>query len=88
MHISELADFRVRNTEDVCKPGDEMVVMCLGVDERGRVRLSRKAALQELEARKAAKESESAAPEDSAEPEASDEPAESAEEEAEEKTEA
>ncbi len=55
VHISELADFRVRRTEDVCKPGDEMVVKCVGVDERGRVRLSRKAALEELEARKAAK---------------------------------
>ncbi len=55
VHISELADFRVRRTEDVCKPGDEMVVMCLGIDERGRVRLSRKAALEHLEARKAAK---------------------------------
>ena len=56
VHISELADFRVRRTEDVCKPGDEMVVKCIGVDDRGRVRLSRKAALEELEARKAAKQ--------------------------------
>ncbi len=50
VHISELADFRVRRTEDVCKMGDEMVVKCVGIDEKGRVRLSRKAALAELEA--------------------------------------
>ncbi len=58
VHISELADFRVKRTEDVCKPGDEMVVKCIGIDEKGRVRLSRRAALEELEARKAAKEAE------------------------------
>lgn len=69
VHISELADFRVRKTEDVCKPGDEMIVKCLGVDERGRVRLSRKAALEELEARKAAKAA-AAAQAESAEEEA------------------
>jgi len=59
VHISELADFRVKRTEDVCKPGDEMVVKCIGIDEKGRVRLSRKAALEELEARKASAEAES-----------------------------
>jgi polyribonucleotide nucleotidyltransferase len=58
VHISELADFRVRRTEDVCKMGDEMVVKCVGIDEKGRVRLSRKAALAELEA----KEKSQAAP--------------------------
>jgi polyribonucleotide nucleotidyltransferase len=63
VHISELADFRVRRTEDVCKMGDEMVVKCVGIDEKGRVRLSRKAALAEIEAQNKAKEAkESAAP--------------------------
>jgi polyribonucleotide nucleotidyltransferase len=56
VHISELADFRVKRTEDVCKPGDEMVVKCIGIDEKGRVRLSRRAALEELEARKASQD--------------------------------
>ncbi|MFT3869748.1 MAG: polyribonucleotide nucleotidyltransferase [Nibricoccus sp.] len=52
-HISELADFRVRRTEDVCKVGDEMWVKCIGIDEKsGKVRLSRKAALKEMEAQK------------------------------------
>jgi polyribonucleotide nucleotidyltransferase len=46
VHISELADFRVNKTDDICKLGDEMVVKCIGV-EKGKVRLSRKAALEE-----------------------------------------
>ena len=49
VHISELADFRVNKTEDVAKLGDEMWVKCIGIDERGRVRLSRKAAHAEME---------------------------------------
>jgi polyribonucleotide nucleotidyltransferase len=49
-HISELADFRVRRTEDVVKMGDSITVKCIGIDEKsGKVRLSRKAALEELE---------------------------------------
>lgn len=48
VHISELADFRVRRTEDVCKIGDEMIIKCVSVDEKGRVRLSRRAAMAEL----------------------------------------
>jgi len=49
-HISELADFRVRRTEDVVKLGDSITVKCIGIDERsGKVRLSRKAAMKELE---------------------------------------
>ena len=45
VHISELADFRVNKTEDVCKLGDEIIVKCVGIDDKGRVRLSRRAAL-------------------------------------------
>jgi polyribonucleotide nucleotidyltransferase len=47
VHISELANFRVKKTEDIVKVGDEITVKCLGVDEKGRVRLSRKAAMDE-----------------------------------------
>ena len=47
VHISELADFRVRSVEDICKIGDQMWVKCIGIDDRGRVKLSRKAAMQE-----------------------------------------
>src|SRR5216117_4298615 len=46
-HISELANFRVKQTEDIVKLGDEIWVKCLGVDEKGRVKLSRKAAMAE-----------------------------------------
>ncbi|OHE89249.1 MAG: polyribonucleotide nucleotidyltransferase [Verrucomicrobia bacterium RIFCSPLOWO2_12_FULL_64_8] len=48
VHISELADFRVRRTEDVVKVGDMVWVKCIGIDDRtGKVRLSRKAAVKE-----------------------------------------
>jgi len=46
-HISELANFRVKQTEDIVKMGDEIWVKCIGVDEKGRVKLSRKAAMAE-----------------------------------------
>ena len=52
VHVSELADFRVSNVEDVCKLGDEIIVKCVGVEERtGKVRLSRRAAIAEKEGR-------------------------------------
>ncbi|MCX6956555.1 MAG: polyribonucleotide nucleotidyltransferase, partial [Verrucomicrobia bacterium] len=52
-HISELADFRVRRTEDVVKMGEMIWVKCIGIDERsGKVRLSRKAAMKDMEAQK------------------------------------
>ena len=47
VHISELADFRVKRTEDVAKMGDIIWVKCIGIDDKGRVKLSRKAALKE-----------------------------------------
>lgn len=53
-HISELADFRVNRTEDVVKVGDAVWVKCIGVDDKGRVKLSRKAAMKERD--EAAKE--------------------------------
>ena len=47
VHISELADFRVNRVEDVCKVGDQMWVKCINVEDNGKIRLSRKAALAE-----------------------------------------
>jgi polyribonucleotide nucleotidyltransferase len=47
VHVSELAEFRVENVENVCKLNDEIIVKCVGVDEKGRVRLSRRAVLCE-----------------------------------------
>ena len=45
VHISELDHTRVRQVTDVLKEGDEVKVKVLGVDDRGKVRLSRKALL-------------------------------------------
>ena len=45
LHISELDHKRVEKTEDVVKKGDIVQVKLLEVDERGRMRLSRKALL-------------------------------------------
>ena len=47
VHISELADFRVNRTEDVAKIGEMIWVKCIGIDDKGRVKLSRRAALKE-----------------------------------------
>lgn len=47
VHISELADFRVKNVEDVVNIGDSVWVKCIGVDDKGRVKLSRKAAMKD-----------------------------------------
>ena len=47
IHISELADFRVDKVEDVVKVGDVIWAKCIGVDERGRVKMSRQAAMAE-----------------------------------------
>jgi len=44
-HISELEDGRTEKTEDVVKPGDEVKVKLLAVDDRGRLKLSRRAAI-------------------------------------------
>ena len=46
-HISELSEGRTERTEDVLKRGDITRVKLLSIDEKGRLRLSRKAALAE-----------------------------------------
>jgi len=51
VHVSELADQRVERVEDVVKLGDEIIVKCVGIDDKGRVRLSRRAAIAEKEGR-------------------------------------
>ena len=42
VHISELANQRVGKTSDICNVGDEVYVKVLGVDDRGKVKLSMK----------------------------------------------
>ncbi|OHB48857.1 MAG: polyribonucleotide nucleotidyltransferase [Planctomycetes bacterium GWF2_41_51] len=49
-HISELADGFVKNVDAVCKMGDEIPVKLLSIDDQGRFKLSRKAALAEMKA--------------------------------------
>ena len=47
IHISQLAPERVRKVSDVLKEGDEVMVKVLEIDRQGKIRLSRKEALQE-----------------------------------------
>ena len=48
VHISQLAPERVRRVADVLKEGDEVMVKVLEVDRQGKIRLSRKEAMQEI----------------------------------------
>ena len=46
VHISQLAEERVRSVEDVCQVGDKFLVKVLDIDPRtNKIRLSRKAGL-------------------------------------------
>ena len=47
VHVSELAEGFVKNVEDVVKIGDEFKVKVIGIDELGRVNLSKKQVPQE-----------------------------------------
>jgi polyribonucleotide nucleotidyltransferase len=51
VHISELAPYRVRQTTDVVKEGDEVTVKIIAVDPMGKIKLSRKQALSKEETR-------------------------------------
>ncbi len=48
IHISQLAETRVREVSDILKEGDEVLVKVIDIDPQGRIRLSRKAALKEM----------------------------------------
>jgi len=47
IHISELDNKRVEKVTDILQEGDEVVVKVLNIDQRGKIRLSRKAVLEE-----------------------------------------
>jgi polyribonucleotide nucleotidyltransferase len=47
-HVSELSDSYVKSVDAVCKMGDIIPVKLLLVDDQGRFKLSRKAAMAEL----------------------------------------
>jgi polyribonucleotide nucleotidyltransferase len=71
VHISQLASRRVNKVTDVVKEGDKVKVKLLGMDERGKVRLSMKVVDQDtgedLEAKQKAEEQAQAAGGDAAE---------------------
>ncbi len=47
VHISQLSSKRVEKVTDVVKEGDQIIVKAIGIDNQGRVKLSRKEALRE-----------------------------------------
>ena len=50
LHISEMADYRVNKVTDICSEGDFVTVKVIDIDNAGKIRLSRKAALKEMDA--------------------------------------
>jgi polyribonucleotide nucleotidyltransferase len=54
VHISDLANGRVKTVEDVLKEGDEVMVKVVSVDRSGKIRLSRKEAMADSEKAKPA----------------------------------
>jgi polyribonucleotide nucleotidyltransferase len=64
VHISELANYHVPQVEDVVKVGDEVMVKVIGIDNSGRINLSRKAISEGLSNLPGAKVSNSSAPQD------------------------
>jgi polyribonucleotide nucleotidyltransferase len=47
LHISQIAESRIRSVGDVLTEGDLVAVKVIEIDPNGKVRLSRKAALRE-----------------------------------------
>jgi polyribonucleotide nucleotidyltransferase len=47
VHISQLAEGRVKTVRDVVKEGDEIMVKVIEIDKQGKIRLSRKEALSQ-----------------------------------------
>lgn len=46
VHVSQLADYQVKDPRDVVKEGDDMMVMITDIDAQGKIRLSRRAVLE------------------------------------------
>ena len=51
VHISRLENRRVEKVEDVVSIGDEIIVKVIEIDQQGRINLSRKDALADIEAK-------------------------------------
>jgi polyribonucleotide nucleotidyltransferase len=58
LHVSEIANHRVKDVRDELKEGQQILVKVINIDPTGKIRLSRKALLQE----EAAKQAQEAAP--------------------------
>ena len=56
VHISQLENHRVERVEDVVQVGDEIIVKVIEIDKQGRINLSRKEALADIEAKKSAEQ--------------------------------
>lgn len=56
VHISKLENRRVEKVEDVVSIGDEIIVKVMEIDQQGRINLSRKDALADIEAKRAAQQ--------------------------------
>lgn len=55
VHISELENRRVERVEDVCNVGDQIIVKIIKIDNQGKIGLSRKEALADIEKKKSQK---------------------------------
>jgi polyribonucleotide nucleotidyltransferase len=49
LHISEMADYRVKLVTDICQEGSFVSVKVIDIDQSGKIRLSRRAALKEMD---------------------------------------
>jgi polyribonucleotide nucleotidyltransferase len=58
LHVSEIANHRVKDVRDELKEGQQILVKVINIDPTGKIRLSRKALLQD----EASKQGEPAAP--------------------------
>jgi polyribonucleotide nucleotidyltransferase len=56
LHVSEIANHRVKDVRDELKEGEQLLVKVINIDPTGKIRLSRKALLNEAEGAKPAAE--------------------------------
>jgi polyribonucleotide nucleotidyltransferase len=54
LHVSEIANHRVKDVRDELREGEQVLVKVINIDPTGKIRLSRKALLQEAGASGAA----------------------------------
>ena len=54
LHVSEIANHRVKDVRDELKEGQQVLVKVINIDPTGKIRLSRKALLQETSSEKPA----------------------------------